>query len=127
MEKIKTLPFHESVAKMLRECTTVDRFYVLYDLIMHTTIPKGHDEIIAAIDECFQNLAKDTPMHIDAWKEFVREMKDDILTRKQAIMKAEEDRTVRENRRVEIAERASSMISFVGSLDPLATKGDEHI
>lgn len=66
-------------------------------------------------------------MHIDAWKEFVREMKDDILTRKQAIMKAEEERTVRENRRVEIAERASSMISFVGSLDPLATKGDEHI
>jgi hypothetical protein len=43
-------PFHETIIGAFKRATTGGECLLLLELIIETSIPKGHDEIIAALD-----------------------------------------------------------------------------
>jgi ribosome maturation protein Sdo1 len=44
-------PFHESVVRVIKSITSVNELELIEKLLMTTKIPKGHDEIAAALLE----------------------------------------------------------------------------
>jgi hypothetical protein len=75
--KTQLLPFHESIVKAIRTKGSEEDFLTLAMLIESTKIPKGHDEIIAAIDECWGPL--------EYWKKNIASLKANLLAQKEAV------------------------------------------
>lgn len=85
-EQVTTRPFHETIVDAIQRCPgpSSREFLLLFQLIKDTKIPKGHDEIIAAIDKFF-----DFP-GAGKWTRDIREVKESILEQKQASAKKTE-------------------------------------
>lgn len=73
-------PFHETIVEAIRVCgpASSGRIFILTRLIRDTAIPKGHDQILAAIDEYF-----DFPGS-NKYARDIREVKESLLAQKQA-------------------------------------------
>lgn len=82
-EQIRTRPFHETIVEAIRRCPCPSSAEILrlFQLIKETRIPKGHDEIIAAIDKYF-----DFP-GAGKWAREIRVVKEAIIEQKQASAK----------------------------------------
>jgi len=85
-EQAATRPFHETVVEAIQRCSSPSSGEILrlFQLIKETKIPKGHDEIIAAIDKFF-----DFP-GAGKWAREIREVKEAVLGQKQASAKKSE-------------------------------------
>lgn len=77
---VKTRPFHETIIEAIGRCPSPrsNQIFNLLELIKETTIPKGHDEIIAAIEEYFNIPNR------QAFARDIREVKENLLARKRA-------------------------------------------
>ncbi|MFH1631935.1 MAG: helix-turn-helix domain-containing protein [bacterium] len=55
MDSSQKRPFHETIVDAIRSCPSpsTGEIFRLFRLIRQTKIPKGHDEIVAAIDKAF--------------------------------------------------------------------------
>lgn len=86
-EKVTTRPFHETIVEAIQRCSgpSSGEILRLFQLIKDTKIPKGHDEVIVAIDEFF-----DFP-GAGKWAREIREVKESILGQKQASVKKAKD------------------------------------
>ena len=77
---VKHRPFHEAIVHAIKTyCvgTEGDEIILIFmEMIKRTTIPEGHDEIIAAIDKYFSNRA-------GVYVQEIYEVKDCILHQKQ--------------------------------------------
>ena len=71
-------PFHETILFSLRSCdlATDEEKVRILRLICQTRIPKGHDEILAAIDEVLSTL------DIHKWSDTIRRTKESVLAQK---------------------------------------------
>lgn len=76
-------PFHETIVEAIRTCgpASTGRIFLLTRLIRDTKIPKGHDEILAAIDEFF-----DFPGS-NKYARDLREVRESLLAQKEAVTK----------------------------------------
>ncbi len=77
--KITTRPVHETIVEAIRRCNpspSSGEILHLFQLIKDTTIPKGHDEIIAAINEYFRFPGG------EKWAREIREVRESILEQK---------------------------------------------
>lgn len=76
-------PFHETIVDAVHRCSSPSNGEILrlFQLIKDTKIPKGHDEIIAAIDEYF-----DFP-GAEKWAREIREVVESLRDQKQASAK----------------------------------------
>ena len=74
-------PFHETIVEAIRVCgpASSGRIFILTRLIRDTAIPKGHDQILAAIDEYF-----DFPGSTKYARD-IREVKESLLAQKAAV------------------------------------------
>ena len=80
-EEVVVRPFHETIVEAIRRCDLMKwrrEMFFLFQLIKETKIPKGHDEIIAAIDQSF-----DFP-EAEKWPIEKRLVKESLLAQKQA-------------------------------------------
>jgi len=86
----KRLPFHETVVNAIRNCNpspSTGHILQLFNLIKETNIPKGYDEIVAAIDDYF-NFPGATK-----WAREIREVKENLLEQKRvSIEKSGDDK-----------------------------------
>ena len=73
-------PFHETIIAAINRCPgpANREIFRLFVLIKETRIPKGHDEIIAAIDEFFAFAGS------SKWARDIRLVKESILEQKLA-------------------------------------------
>lgn len=80
-------PFHETIVDAIRRCSypSTGEITRLLRLIEETKIPKGHDEIIAAIDAFFKFPGA------DKWAREIREVKESILEQKRAAAQKADD------------------------------------
>lgn len=80
-------PFHETIVDAIRHCSSPSTGEIirLFRLIEETKIPKGHDEIIAAIDSYFNFPGA------NKWSREIREMKESILEQKKAAAQKADD------------------------------------
>jgi len=85
-EQVAVRPFHETIVEAIGRCPSPSNGEILhlFQLIKDTKIPKGHDEIIAAIDKFF-----DFP-GAGKWAREIREVKESVLGQKQASAKKSE-------------------------------------
>ena len=75
-------PYHETILDLIRWSSTPDG---LVTLICTTTIPKGHDEIIAAIEQNWGSLS--------GWASEVTTMKSSILSQRAIAEEKERQKT----------------------------------
>ena len=77
---VSVRPFHESIVDAIRRCPSPSSGEILrlLQFIKETTIPKGHDEIIAAIDHYFDFVGA------GKWAREIREVKEHLLDQKKA-------------------------------------------
>ncbi|MFH0779629.1 MAG: hypothetical protein V1928_02095 [Parcubacteria group bacterium] len=77
---METKPFHETIVDAISGCSrvTAEPMLFLFELIKMTTIPTGHDKIIAAIDKFF-----DFPVDAE-YAHGIKSVKENLLAQKQA-------------------------------------------
>lgn len=78
----KLLPFHEAIIEMINKASGENISFVL-KLLKITAIPKGHDEIVAAIEDKWGAL--------EYWQIPITEVKVHIFAQKQAAEKKADD------------------------------------
>ena len=86
-EQIATRPFHETIVGAIQRWSSPSNGEILrlFQLIEETKIPKGHDEIITAVDKFF-----DFP-GAGKWAREIRKGRESVLAQKQASAKKAED------------------------------------
>jgi uncharacterized protein (UPF0128 family) len=55
---VEKKPFHESIVDVIRNVKTIEELELVEGLLMATKIPKGHDEIVAALTEKTEEMAQ---------------------------------------------------------------------
>ena len=75
-EKAERRPFHETIVDAIRSTNYHNELGCLIRLISVTKIPKGHDEIIAALEE------KCRTIYHDGWESAVAGVKTGLLEQK---------------------------------------------
>lgn len=85
-EHVATRPFHETIVDAIGRCSSPSSGEILrlFQLIKDTKIPKGHGEIIAAINRFFNFPGA------EKWAREIREVKESLLAQKQASAKKAE-------------------------------------
>ncbi|MFH0779630.1 MAG: hypothetical protein V1928_02100 [Parcubacteria group bacterium] len=116
----KLMPFHEAIIEMINRGSDENISFVL-ELLKITAIPKGHDEIIAAIEDKWGALA--------FWQIPIAEMKVHIFSQKQAAKEKAEDN--KQNIDLEaLLLQCKTLLSLLESLSPGTTRTnllDEHL
>lgn len=77
-------PFHETIVEEIQKARLPDQFLSLTRLIMTTAVPKGHDEIIAAIDQSQFSTS-------DYWTKTIAQLKSTLLAQKEQAEKTGEN------------------------------------
>ena len=83
-EQTTTRPFHETIVDAIQRCSRVSsgEVFRLIQLIKETKIPKGHDEIMTAIDEHFSP-------RTEQWAREVREVNESLMEQKASAVKSD--------------------------------------
>jgi len=77
-EQTELRPFHETILETIRRCQSTVEMMCLFKLVNETRISKGHEDIIAAIDQFFSFPGS------EKWAPHIREVRKNLLAQKQA-------------------------------------------
>ena len=106
----ETRPFHETIVEAIQRCASGSEIMSLAQLIEATTIPKGHDEIIAAIDKFFDFSGA------NRWTRQILEVKKSILKQKKASAeKSDKQKAINLD---DLEEEAKKLLSLLENRQP---------